>query len=117
LAFVDAAGRQIEHDALLITHLDLSAIQNEKRLHGGMSDALVAVDERMVLDKREAERCTEGRLGLGDCRFECAKISNPRGVTRCFEKSPVQPSWAYSTVCGCLVHQPASPRPRGATRG
>src|SRR6266849_348906 len=61
LASIDAARRQVEHDAFLITYLgvDLRAVQNEKRLHSGMPNALVAVDEGMVLDQREAEH---GRL-------------------------------------------------------
>src|SRR2546425_270993 len=67
-----------------------------------MPNALVAVDEGMILDQREAERCrfllqrgiqidtTKRRLGLGDGRFERAKIPDPGCATRGFEESPVQ---------------------------
>src|SRR5438034_81116 len=55
---VDPAGGEIEHEVLLVIDgcVDLGAVEDEKGLHGGMADALVAVDERVVLDQREAER-------------------------------------------------------------
>src|SRR5262245_36777278 len=69
---------------LLITdrRVNLGTVQHEKRLHGGMPDALVSVDEGMALDQGETQRCcllrqremqvnrTKGGLVLGDGRFE-----------------------------------------------
>jgi len=53
VASTDAAGGKIQHQAFLIIYggVDLSAIEKEKYLHGGVPDALVAIDERMVLDQ------------------------------------------------------------------
>src|SRR2546422_7966173 len=50
---LDAPRRQIEHDAFLITdrRIDLGAVQNEERLHGGMANALVAIEESVALDQ------------------------------------------------------------------
>lgn len=59
LPSVDAAGRQIQHDAFLFIKagVNLCAVQHEERLRRGMADALVAVHERVVSYQREAERC------------------------------------------------------------
>ena len=52
LASIDSTGGQIQHDALLIVQagIKVQGVQHQKRLHGGMADALVAVEERMVSD-------------------------------------------------------------------
>ena len=91
LASVDAAGGQIQHDALLLIKagIDLCAVQHEKRFHGGMADSLVAVDKGMVSHQREAEggrllrqrwievATGQRHLGLGEGRFQRAEIPNP----------------------------------------
>src|SRR5260370_13978266 len=91
LASIDPAGCQIEHDAFLFANLrvDLGTVQNEKRLHGSVSDPFIGVHKGMALDQREAERrrfldqrgielkITKGCPGLGDGRLERAKIPDP----------------------------------------
>jgi len=86
LAPADAAGSEIQNDAFLIINrgIDFGTVENEKRLHGGVPHALVAIDERMTLDQREAQcgclfnqrgiqvDTTEGGPGLGDRRLERA---------------------------------------------
>jgi hypothetical protein len=46
LVSVDVAGRQAQHDVLLIAYrgIDFGTVQNEKRLHRRMTEALVAVE-------------------------------------------------------------------------
>src|SRR5687767_8063188 len=104
LASTVAARGKIKHEAFLIIHpgFDLSAVENEKRFHGCMSDALVTVEERMLQNEREAERCrllnqsgiqvgtTERGLGLSDGRFQRAKIATARGTTCHPQESSVQ---------------------------
>jgi hypothetical protein len=80
----------------------ISAPLSEKRLHGGMSYSLVAVDERMAQDERETERRrflnqsrvqvrgTEGSFGLGNGRFQRTKIANSGCTTRRLEESSMQ---------------------------
>ena len=67
LTSIDPTSGQIEHEALLIVEsgIKVHAVQHETRLHGGMADALVPVDERMVRDQREAE----GRRLLEPARY------------------------------------------------
>jgi len=62
LSSVDAAGRQVEHDALLIIHsgVEFGAVQDEERFHGGMAETFVAVDEGVVFDQRGTERSASG---------------------------------------------------------
>jgi len=45
VASIDSTGSQIQHDVLLIVKsgLNVHAVQDEKRRHGGVADALVAV--------------------------------------------------------------------------
>jgi len=55
---VDLAGGEIEHQTLLAIDggVDLGAVEHEEGLHGCVPDALVAVDEWVVLNQREAQR-------------------------------------------------------------
>jgi hypothetical protein len=55
---IDPAGGEIEHETLLVFDDggDLGTVEDEEGLHGGVPDALVAVDERVVLNQREAQR-------------------------------------------------------------
>jgi hypothetical protein len=55
---IDAAGGEIEHEALLLidSGIDLRAVENEKRFHGGVPYPLVAIDERVARNERKAER-------------------------------------------------------------
>jgi hypothetical protein len=72
---VDPTCCHVEHDAFLITYVgvDLEAIQNEERLHGGMGNTLVAVDEGMALDEREAEY--RGLLRQSGIQIDPAKVA------------------------------------------
>jgi len=104
LASIDAAGRQIQHDALLLIKVgvNLCAVQHEKRLRGSMADALVPVDEGVVSHQREAEgrrlirqrgieiETGQRHLGLSEGRFERAEIPNPSRAAGLFEKSPMK---------------------------
>src|SRR5258706_16371143 len=56
---IDPTGGEIKHETLLVIDggVDLGAVEDEKGLHGGVPDALVAVDERMVPNQGEAQRC------------------------------------------------------------
>ena len=60
-----AASGHAEDDlfALLNTCLQLETVQYEKRFHRGMTDALVAVQERMVLDEGERDGGSFRRQG------------------------------------------------------
>lgn len=74
---VHPASGEIEHETLLVIEggVDLGAVEDKEGFHGGVPDALVAVDERVVLNQREAHRrglldhrwiqiaATERRLG------------------------------------------------------
>ena len=53
------------HEALLILYkcIDLAAVENQERLHGGVADALVAVHERVVSNQRY--RSTPPNVALG----------------------------------------------------
>ncbi len=44
---IDPAGGDVEHETLLFIDpsVDLVAVEDEKRLHGGVAEALVAVDD------------------------------------------------------------------------
>jgi hypothetical protein len=57
LAPTDAAGRKLQHELLLLGGggIDLRAIEDKERLHGGVPHAFVAVHEWMILDEREAK--------------------------------------------------------------
>jgi hypothetical protein len=60
---IDPAGCEIEHEILLVIEggVNLAAVENEKGLHCRVSNALVAIDERVILNQREAQGC--GLLG------------------------------------------------------
>ena len=84
-----------EHQTLLFINrgIDLMSVKQEEHFHRGMSDALVAVDERMVGHEGKAERCglvgqrrmqvraSEGGFGLRQRRFEQPEIPNSRRAT------------------------------------
>ena len=42
--------------AVVRVGVQLLSVQNKEYLHGRMSDPLIAVDERMILNQREGER-------------------------------------------------------------
>ena len=97
-------GGEIEHEALLITDgsVDLAAVEDQERLHRCMPYTLVAVNERMVANKREAQRrglldpcgiqvdATEGGLGLSDGRVERTKVTDPGCAAGHLEEAAVQ---------------------------
>src|SRR5712691_11791289 len=90
LSTFDPASGEIEHETLLILYkrIDLTAVENQERLHGGVADALVAVHERVASNQREAQDrglinqgwiqvdAAERGLGLGDGRLEGAQIAD-----------------------------------------
>lgn len=104
LAASQAARSEIQDDTFLILDRgsNLRAIQDQECLHRCMSHALVAVDEGMPLDQRQAQRrgllrkrgiqidATEGGLGLRDCRLKRAEITEPCGTAGGLEESSVQ---------------------------
>lgn len=79
VAATDPAGREIEDETLFFIHRgsDLGTVEDQKGFHGGVPHALVAIEVRVALNQREAERrrllnqrgvqigATEGSLGLG----------------------------------------------------
>ena len=79
---VDPAGSEIEHETLLVIDGggDLGAVEDEEGLHGGVPDSLVAVDEWVVLNQREAQR--RGLLNHGRIEIDAAErrlwLSNGR---------------------------------------
>jgi hypothetical protein len=105
LPSVDAASRQIEHDALLLIKagVNLSAVQHEECLHRSMAGALVAVHGEVVSYEREAEGCrllgqrgidiAAGQRddpGLSEGRFQRTQIPDPCSAAGRVEKSPIQ---------------------------
>ena len=91
MAAPDPTSREIEDQAFLVIDggVDLAAVEDEERLHGGVPNTLVAIDKRVALDQRETQRrrflnqrglqidAPEGRLGLGGRRLKCAKSRMP----------------------------------------
>jgi hypothetical protein len=57
LTAADSARGEIEHEALLIIHggIDLDAVKDQEGFHGSMPHALIAIDERVALNQREAQ--------------------------------------------------------------
>ena len=55
---IDPTGGEIEHETLLVIDGggDLRAVEDQEGFHGGVADPLVAVNERVVLNQREAQR-------------------------------------------------------------
>ena len=94
------SGGKLKNDLFLFVHaaLKLVTVQKEKRFHGGMTNPLVPINERVVHDQRVAEGSTlgdevgvkvqaaEGGVGLTDCGFESAKVPDSRGATRIGEQ-------------------------------
>jgi len=116
MAAPDPASREIEDQAFLVIDrgVDLAAVEDEERLHGGVSNTLVAIDKRVALDQRETRRrrflnqrgiqidAPEGRLGLGDRRLKCAKIADAGGAAGGFEETAMQ----FDDLAECeLPHQ------------
>jgi hypothetical protein len=58
LLSTELTSRQSEDELLLLIGdgVDLEAVEQEKRFHRGMTEALVPVNERMVLHEGKAER-------------------------------------------------------------
>jgi hypothetical protein len=100
----DPTRSEIEHESLLVVDgtVDLGAVENEERLHGGVPSAFVAVDKRVALNQRECQggsflnqswvelNATERGFGLGDRRFEHSEIPNARCATCCLEDAAMQ---------------------------
>ena len=70
--------------------IDLGAVKDQEGFHGSVPHALVAIDERVAMNQREAQGygllnqrrieidAAESGLGLGDGGLKRAKISNAR---------------------------------------
>ena len=56
-----------EHQVLLLVdrRFDLETVQQQERLHGGVGNPLVAIQERMIHHQRERERPRRRRLPVG----------------------------------------------------
>lgn len=77
-------------------------LENQERLHGCVADALIAVDERVVLNQGEAQRrrlldhgrmqidATERRLWLSDGGVECVKMADAGRAATSPEDAPMQ---------------------------
>jgi hypothetical protein len=77
-------------------------VQEQERLHGGVTNPLVAVNERVVHHQREAESgslgdevgiqiaAAEGGVWLFNSRFQCTKIADPGRSTEVGEQPLVQ---------------------------
>src|SRR2546422_2224788 len=104
LAAIESACGEIEHKALLGIDggIDLGAVEYQERLHGGMPDALVAIDERVALNQRQAQRralineggiqvnTIERGLGLGDGGLQRTKVPDAGRATSRLEEAPMQ---------------------------
>ena len=68
LATIEPPSGEIEYQALLGIDggIDLRAVEYQECLHGGMPDALVAIDKRVALNQRQ----TQHRGLLGDTRYK-----------------------------------------------
>jgi hypothetical protein len=57
IAAADPAGGEIEHKAFLFIHrgIDLGSVKKQEGFHGSMPRALVAVDEWVTANQREAQ--------------------------------------------------------------
>ena len=98
------AGGKIQHDALLLIdgRTKFIAIDYEESFHRCMPNSLVAIDERVIEDKRKAQGCGSSlkvgvevlsgkalaRLGKG--RFQSAEVPNSAGTTPPFDYGPVE---------------------------
>jgi hypothetical protein len=104
LPSVELTSRQGEDELLLLVGngIDLEAVQQEKRFHRGMADALVPVNERVVLHDGKAERgcllddgrvqilTTESHPRLCYGRFEGAEVAQSRRSACLFDDHAVQ---------------------------
>ena len=104
LAVIEPALGEIEHNALLRIggSIDFAAVEDEEGLHGGMPDALVAIDKRVALDQRQTQRrgllrdsgiqvsATERGLGLGDCRLQRAEVPDAGRAACRLQEAPMQ---------------------------
>ena len=100
---IEPASGKIEHKALLGIDggIDLGAVEYQERLHGGMPDALVAIDKGVALNQRHTQRrgllresgvqliTTERGLGLGDCRLQRTEVPNAGRPTGRLEEAAV----------------------------
>jgi hypothetical protein len=96
-------GGKAQHQRLLLDlGVDLEAVQDQECLHGGMRNPFVAVQERVVLHERVAERgrlVDEGRVEIDaiECvprlrqsRFKCPEVTHTSGTSRGVDDGAVQ---------------------------
>lgn len=98
------AGREIEHEVFLFVNrrFDRECIEIKEDGHRGMGDALIAIDERVVHCKPEAQGAgllhdrgievdvVERGSGLGKRRLEGTQVSDAVAATGGGQKSPVK---------------------------
>jgi hypothetical protein len=82
--------------------IDLGAVKDQESFHGSVAHALVAIDERVALNQREAQGygllnkrrieidAAESGLGLSDGGLKRAKISNARCAAGHLEEAAMQ---------------------------
>src|SRR5439155_20667503 len=94
----------IEYEALLGIDggIDLCTVEHQECLHGGVPNALVAIDERVALNQRQAQRrglvsesgiqvtTTERGLRLGDCGLQRPEVPDAGRAAGRLEEAPVQ---------------------------
>ena len=65
---IEGTGCHPQNDTLLLINrrVDLPPVEDEECLHGRVTYPLISVNERMIGDQRETERCCLGRqIGRG----------------------------------------------------
>lgn len=104
LAAIEPACGEIEHKAFLGIEggIDLGAVEDQEGFHGGMPHAFVAIDERVILNQRQAQRrallneggiqvnTIEGDLRLRNGGFQPTKVADARCAAGRLEEAPMQ---------------------------
>ena len=97
-------GRKIEHQPLLFVDkgINLAAVQNQECFGRRMADALVPVDEGVVVHQRETEGCgfvsergvkvdaSETGSRLGERGFQRTEITDPGSASSSFDHRAVE---------------------------
>lgn len=98
-------GGNSQNEALLLVYVcvDLHPVEEQKHRHRSMTDALVPIDERVTLDKRERQSgrlfdqrrvkvgASKGCLWLGERGFDTPQITNTIRTSGRSDESLVEP--------------------------
>ena len=101
---IEPASGEIEYKALLGIDggIDLGTVEYQERFHGGMPDALVAIDKWVALNQRHTQHrgllrergiqviTTECGLGLGDCGLQRTEVPDAGRAPGRLEEAPMQ---------------------------